>query len=493
MIDTRWIKELTPRDALRIVWKKKWLLVLPMILVTLAAWGGSQLLTPVYRSSVMIAIGNPVIMSRELQRLTGFSGDYIGGDIDRGRERQALQNEIKSTQFLSKLIFRMNLDDDPELEKRTAELVERHPDWTPQAVKMDILTNRLKNSIQLDFVASNQIKISVYSSDPKEAKNLAENIGNIFMSEKKEQMMRMVYSSIDFSYEQLDKYNQALKEKIDEKNRLEEEVLKLQVEGSYGSDALRKQLNDEIQQARTEIENLEEDETRSKIELSQLYPSNLELENDSLIVRKKAQLKDLYASMAERLKTTHWKDPSIINLKEKVYNIEQEIENEINRLVENQFPEVTPEQHTYLKLLFTSLEKMEVQYSKLNDLRLAMAELDRNITLIPEYQSQLDQIDREISAARDLRDQFKVQQEGFQISQNLLNQSRIELIEPAQIPLKPVKPDKNKLILMGLILGFALGISAILLVELFDNSVKQISWVEKDLGVKVIGTIPKIK
>jgi polysaccharide biosynthesis transport protein len=121
-----------------------------------------------------------------------------------------------------------------------------------------------------------------------------------------------------------------------------------------------------------------------------------------------------------------------------------------------------------------------------------MADLNKNITLIPEYQSKLDQIDREITAARQLRDQFKVQQEGFQISQKLLNQSRIDLIEEARVPFKPVSPNKNKLIVMGVILGLALGGATILMVELFDNSVKQIGWVEDDLNLKVIGTIPKV-
>jgi succinoglycan biosynthesis transport protein ExoP len=484
---------LTPRDALRIIWKRKWLLILPLILTTLAAWGGSQLLRPVYRSSVIISVGNPVIMSRDLQQLTGFSGNYMGiGGQDRGSELRSLRNEITSTGFLSKLIFRMNLDSDPALEARVAKLVGKHPEWSPQAVKMDILTNNLKNRISLDIIASNQIKISAYSSDRQKAKDLAENLGNIFMSEKKEQMMRMVYSSIDFAYEQLEKYNKDLQDKIDEKNQLEEDLLKLQVEGSYGSDESRKQLNDEMQSTQKEIDNLKEEETEAKVEVSDLLLGNSRLKNDTLVTRKNGLLKDNYKSLAEKLKSVSWRDPVVISLKDKTYKLEQDIDAEIKYLVETQFKDATANQRNYLKQYFISGERMDILYAKLNNLKLAMADMNKNITLVPEYQSKLDQIDREIAAARQLRDQFKVQQEGYQISQKLLNQSRIDLIEEARVPLKPVSPDKNKLLVMGIMLGLALGGATILLVELFDNSVKQIGWVEDDLNLKVIGTIPRV-
>ena len=54
-------------------------------------------------------------------------------------------------------------------------------------------------------------------------------------------------------------------------------------------------------------------------------------------------------------------------------------------------------------------------------------------------------------------------------------------------------PNRFKITLMGCALGLLLGIGAVILAEVTDNSVKKIESLESLLNVKVLGTIPKIE
>ncbi len=68
-----------------------------------------------------------------------------------------------------------------------------------------------------------------------------------------------------------------------------------------------------------------------------------------------------------------------------------------------------------------------------------------------------------------------------------------KIIEPATIPLVPIKPNKKKIVLLAVLSGLALGFILILLMEFLDHSVKESSDIEDYLGLPVIGRVPKIE
>ena len=65
-------------------------------------------------------------------------------------------------------------------------------------------------------------------------------------------------------------------------------------------------------------------------------------------------------------------------------------------------------------------------------------------------------------------------------------------MEPATFPLKPVKPDRAKLAVLGCVVGAMLGFALVFLVEYLDHSLSTVEAVEQYLGLKVLGTIPRM-
>ena len=144
--------------------------------------------------------------------------------------------------------------------------------------------------------------------------------------------------------------------------------------------------------------------------------------------------------------------------------------------------------------MFDLRTNLDYLYSKVSYLTSANEELTDKMNIIPELQADLSRLDEEIVAARDIRDRFKRQQESSTISQELLqdvSSTKHKVVEPARLPLLPVHPDRQKILMMGIALGLMIGAGAAVVVELLDNSLKKVEEVEDYLGLPVLGITPK--
>ncbi|NLA74493.1 MAG: protein GumC, partial [Deltaproteobacteria bacterium] len=87
-------------------------------------------------------------------------------------------------------------------------------------------------------------------------------------------------------------------------------------------------------------------------------------------------------------------------------------------------------------------------------------------------------MDRKLAADMSVSLERKQQGEQFRV------------IDPAQVPLKPVKPDAQKLLVMIIGLGLGLGCGIAYLVEMLDTSYRSPEDAEKELGFPVMVCLP---
>ena len=71
--------------------------------------------------------------------------------------------------------------------------------------------------------------------------------------------------------------------------------------------------------------------------------------------------------------------------------------------------------------------------------------------------------------------------------------SQIRVVDPATVPIKPIKPKKKRNILLGMILGMMLGVGFAFFIEYFDDTVKGDDDLETMLGKPLYGTIQFVK
>ena len=75
---------------------------------------------------------------------------------------------------------------------------------------------------------------------------------------------------------------------------------------------------------------------------------------------------------------------------------------------------------------------------------------------------------------------------------NSENRTKFRIIEPARLPLVPVKPNKANISLMGLLLGGACGFGFVYLLDYTDSSFKSDTQLKEHFGYPVLGNISKI-
>lgn len=474
-----------------IIWRRKWYIVIPTILAAGAAFGLTFFLTPVYETSSIIWVGSTIQLSGNVGRMTDEI-TAIGQSRNRTEELRSLRNEIKSSPYISKLIGRLELLKNKQLDSRAAKLQEKWPHMTIEQIKLNILLEDLRERIHIDFSGASQIQITAESPDPYEAQEIAKDISGIFISEKKTQQLGTAVASRDFSNEQLSKYEDDLNAKINERTQLEKDLLKVQLDEMITSDENRRDINSEIQATKIEITDKEEEAKTVLRKLTDIPSNKVELNESEELRRLKREVKSLLASIANLMLRYRWSDPEILNFKSRLYTYMDRIEDENRRLVGIQYSEYDENTRENLLNLFNVRSQLSMLYNRQNNLELAQNDLNNKMGLTPEYQAELDRLNREVTAARDLRDEFKQQLESAQISQAVLNESEYKVIQPAQLPLSPVFPDVKKIVIMGIMLGLVLGGGLILIRELLDNTFRKVEDVEQHLGLPVIGVIPDI-
>ncbi len=68
--------------------------------------------------------------------------------------------------------------------------------------------------------------------------------------------------------------------------------------------------------------------------------------------------------------------------------------------------------------------------------------------------------------------------------------NNIRLVDEAQVPVSPIKPNKKLNILLGILFGFILGFASAMLVEMIDQSIRTQDDVENKLHLPFLATIP---
>lgn len=114
---------------------------------------------------------------------------------------------------------------------------------------------------------------------------------------------------------------------------------------------------------------------------------------------------------------------------------------------------------------------------------------------IPKQEQELSRLTRDTDVNEKLYAMLLERLETARISEQLEdseNKTKFKIIEPARFPLTPVKPDKIKFGLMGLMLGVMAGLGCIYLAEYSDQSFKEVRELKSSFDIPVLGAISRI-
>ena len=444
------------REILSIIWRRKWLLMLPVPLVAAMTFAGSYLITPQFDSQTIIQIDPQIQLIGDIQRLIGEETrvSAMRGN-DRANMLRSMYNEITSTQYAELLNDRMRLVDNPEIEQQAQLYVQMQPNMTIERARITALQDRLKETVDMGWASGDQIRISVTSTDARQARDIANNLGEIFIDERIRQDLVQIRSSQDFSDIQLEKYERRLNDKIQEMTRVEQQLTNVRAqEATATAQTNRVEITTEIDQTETEIKDLREEEqdvVRSLGDVEGLNTGNLTLDDSERKSDAEGELEDRLGQIGNLLARYTWSDPQVLNFRVRQNDLLKTIESENRRLVAEQYSAQSQDTQRLLANLFNIRSNLNYLYAKKPYLESALSDLTPSSSLIPELEARVGQLQREVEVARDIRDRFRRQQESSTISQALLQErstSKYRQVEPAKLALEPFTPNRKKIVLM---------------------------------------------
>jgi uncharacterized protein involved in exopolysaccharide biosynthesis len=481
------------RDILAALGRRKWYIVIPFVLTLSSAIGGSFLMESAYYSTTIMSYDNNPSLIKPLSGMVSQSGRGRMTSDDRRRQLAAMTNEILSSKVLSRLIRELRFDQNPQVEQEAQRIRSANPRMPLEKIKMELLIEKMRESIQVEFAGQRQLRLGVYDSDPVVAQQAASRLTDIYIEERTLQDLGAVRSAQELTDDQLSKYESQLQVALDKKTNAEKVYLQLQIDETIISEDNRKKIGAAIDEIASEISDLNRDEMTLVGKLKAV--GKLTAPSSSNLRALKTQLGEDSRSLVNLMGKYVWSERVVLNgtieLNRKLIAVEKEVE----RLVDRNYADADASTRGDLRKYFVIMERLNFLHSHRASLKESFSSVQQRANEIPVAKALLDQIDREVTDARQNLALFKQQETSNQLRQDIIHSanSRYQIIEPAVAPLSPARPNRIKISIMGGILGIILGGAAALLRELMDGSFRKTSEVEDALGVPVLATIPNIE
>jgi len=214
-------------------------------------------------------------------------------------------------------------------------------------------------------------------------------------------------------------------------------------------------------------------------------------QEQAMILSKK---RSEYASMEKKYSSTH---PDVVRLKSEIKALEKSIAS-VSHNTEKQILKLQPDNPAYISIQ-TQLKTVETEIksntSKKQRLDKKLIDLEERISKSPQVEKEFMVLAREQQSALERFQDIKARQMEAEIGQELEKESKGEsfvLIDPAQFPEKPIKPNRIAIVFLSIIFSIAAGIGVAILKETMDSSIRGVISVSKMLTAAPLAVIPVI-
>jgi len=468
--------------------------VIPVLLVTVAAYAGAFLLTPIFESATIIWIDRPANVSRELIEIIGREGAQRQSNEERRRELQALQNEVTSQTYLSQLVRDLHLDENPAVTEAATELLEANPERSLEQLKMHLLLKQLRKKIEVSFVGSDQIRIAVQGTDPVMARDMVTRLTEILENEKSSYEMERILDNQTFADLQLQRTEYQYELAQDSLAAAQARYGRMQLPANISSQENRVEILSDIDNIQIQKSGYENELEVARQILSDIGVDQPSLRSSDNMEQIRSEIDQQMSDYSSMMEEYFWTDQSVVNANIRIGDNIRFLEREIETAVDRQFVGSNAIQREQLQRYFVIIENINLLDSKAASLQQSLRQIENRLALLPALQADISEREQLVAEARRYRDAFRSEESTVEIlSDRVRDRTKYRIIEPARVPLVPVWPNKGKIVVMGLLLGLVIGGGAVFLSEIVDKSFRTVDDVEDKLKLPVLATIPRIE
>lgn len=212
-------------------------------------------------------------------------------------------------------------------------------------------------------------------------------------------------------------------------------------------------------------------------QLRNLAPSALEsfpsVMSSPVVQALKGQLSDLRRDETRLMETLGDKHPDMLKVRSQIRSTEDKLRNEMRSVV-----------HAAEADYRTAASQEASLQANLEAVKQEAMAVNRKAI---EYSVLRREVDSNSQLYKDLLNRTK--QTGLETE---LKTTNIRVVEKAEVPRRPISPQRSRNYQLSVLLGLALGIGLVLVFEHFDNTLKTPEDVKDHLGLPFLGMVPDV-
>ncbi|NWF98329.1 MAG: polysaccharide biosynthesis tyrosine autokinase [Nitrospirae bacterium] len=474
-------EEVHLRDYLHVVLRRKWIVITFFIAVVTTVVIGTFIKKPVYKSTITIKIDkeNPNILSfKDVVNLEKIEDDYY----------QTQYKVLKSRNLAKRVVHSLNLFSYPEFssfdenKKQNTEsnlLDKQNSSLEDDKVSPELIDSFI-NRIEVSPVQKSRlVNVSFQSNDPYLAAKVSNAIGDAFIELNIESKFQATNQAKTWLEKQLDemkaKVEQA-EEKLNEYAAKNGIIFLDKTEDSKGKatdnqNIITKRLSELSSELTTATAERISKEALCREMHSGEQESSSVVMNNPLMLELKKNYVSLDAEYNQMLKIYKPDYPKMIRLQEQINQIKKKMDIETKRII-------------------SSVKKdYEVAVKRENQLKAALNSLKNEALSLNERAIQYQILKREADTNKELYNGLlqRLKETGVSAS---LTASNIQILDRAEIPKKPYKPNWPLNIMLSLVVGIFGGIGLAFFTEYLDDTIKTPEDVEKKAYMPSLGIVP---
>lgn len=464
-------EEKTLKDYLQIARRRKYTIIIPMLVLLLISVIITIVLPPLYRSQATILIEQQHIPS-DLVKSTviSFADERI----------QQIQQKLMTIDNINKMIEKFNLYPKDKNLLNASDLAEQFKTATTlELINADVIGKGKNSKATLAFTLSFDYKTAVM------AQKVANEIVTLFLDENIRSRTQRAEESTKFLQEEAEKFKLEV-QKIE--NQLAEYKDKYsgslpEVLSANMSSIAR--IENSLQQLQLQEKMLNERRISINNQLSATNPSVGTGDTKNAPVENRESLQAEYNNLLQKYSSNH---PDVKAVKRKLDDYKDENKN--RAIVNNP---------VYLQLQ-SELNLAAVELRNISQQKIELAgqlkKLELNVSQTHQVERGYSDLMRDLDNNKAKYSELKAKSLEAKLSQNLEVEQKSEkftLLEPPRVPQKPEKPNRIKILLVGFMFSIFGGLGAGFLAETMDNSIRNHKALTQLIGTEPLVVIPYIE
>ncbi|HJZ74736.1 MAG TPA: GNVR domain-containing protein [Vicinamibacterales bacterium] len=479
------VRNYTPEDIIRILWFRKWILLLGMIVAGAIGFGVSLRIPNLYRSETLIL----VIPQRVPE-------SYVHSTVTMRIEDRlrSISQEILSRSRLEKIIDEFNLY--PELQKTRP---------------MESIVEYMRTNVLVETVRDDAFRVSFSDTTPRTAMIVTDRLASMFIDENTRDRSVMADSTNQFLESQLE----------DARKRLLTHERKLEEFRRRNSGELPSQLQTNlqvIQAANGQIQALSESVNRDRDRRLVLERSIADVQSGAAadvlvptpstdaaagparaidqLEKARSELRDLEL----RLKPEH---PDVTAKKRAVAELERKVAQEAAvpglSAPAGAKPPSTADlmREARTRQYQVEMEKLDRQIASkeadMERLRRQVADYQRKVEAVPGHESELTDLMRDYDTLQKIYSSLLGKKEDSKISANLERQQvseQFKILDRARLPQRPYSPNRIQITAVAGFAGLVLAVGIAALMEYRTTALRTEDEIVRALVLPVLAAIP---